>query len=161
MRLDVTRQGCLDFIPVIRQPEAGMINWKQHLIALTEQESARALKLDVSFFPPVREEGLLAWEATHAAVIPGELRGFLAESDGLEVGIGTRWVVRPLAEWDVREDLCSSRHRWVCFGDDATHRYLFPLAEQASIYQEERYGADEHFFAATFRRYLELVFRGV
>lgn len=138
-----------------------MTDWKKHLIALTEQESARSRKLDVSFFPPVREEALIVWEATHAAAIPGELRGFLAVSDGLEVGIGTRWVVRPLAEWVVREDLCSSSHRWVCFGDDPTHRYLYPITQEPSIYQEERFGADEHFFAATFRRYLELVFRGL
>lgn len=137
-----------------------MTDWKKHLISLTEQESARARKLDVSFFPPVRQEVLLAWEATHAAVIPGELREFLTVSDGLEVGIGTRWVVRPLTEWDVREDLCSSRYRWVCFGDDDTYRYLYPITDQPSIYQEERFGTAENFFAATFRRYLELVFRG-
>jgi len=137
-----------------------MTDWKKHLIALTEQDSARARKLDVSFFPPVPEEALLAWETTHDAELPAEWRSFLSVSDGLEVGIGTRWVVRPLAEWDVRENLCASRHRWVCFGDDAEHRYLFPLSDQPSIYEEERFGADEIFFAATFRRYLELVFRG-
>lgn len=134
--------------------------WKADIIALTEGPEARAAKIDASFFPPVSEARLAAWESAHQVSLPGEIRSYLLQSDGLEAARGLMWPVLPLARWEVIDDACASAHRWIRFGESAGHRYLLSLGHSSSIYRHENYGSDEEFFAPGFRAYLGKVFRG-
>lgn len=134
--------------------------WKAEIIALTEGAKARASKIDASFFPPVIEDRLAAWEMDHEVALPGEIRSFLLQSDGLEAARGLIWPVLPLGRWEVIDDPCASAHPWIRFGESATHRYLLSLGHSPSIYRHETFGSDEEFFAPTFRAYLGKVFQG-
>lgn len=136
------------------------MNWKPHIIRLTESEEARAGKIDASFFPPVSETHLHSWEETNAVALPDEIRSYLLQSDGLEAQRGEAWPILPLAQWEVLHDECLSATPWIRFGETATHRYLLSTGHSPSIYRHKKFGSDEEFFAATFSRYLELVFRG-
>lgn len=135
-------------------------SWKADIIALTEGPEARAAKIDASFFPPVSEGRLAAWETDHEIALPGEIRSYLLQSDGLEAARGLMWPVLPLARWEVIDDPCASAHPWIRFGESATHRYLLSLGHSPSVYRHETFGSDEEFFAPTFRTYLQKVFRG-
>lgn len=73
-------------------------DWKPFIIGLTEGAAARAGKIDASFFPPVSERRLSDWEARHGHKVPGEIRGFLLQSEGLEAARGLLWPVLPLAK---------------------------------------------------------------
>lgn len=135
-------------------------SWKADIIALTEGPEARAAKIDASFFPPVPEERLAAWETERGAVLPEEIRSYLAQSDGLEAARGLLWPVLPFARWEWIDDPCASAHPWIRFGESATHFYLLSMGHSPSVYRYERFGSDEEFFASTFRAYLAKVFRG-
>lgn len=134
--------------------------WKTEIIALTELPEARRHKIDASFFPPVEEELLSLWETEKNVTIPGEIRSFLLQSDGLEAARGELWPVLPLANWEVIDDPCASPHLWVRFGTGRDHRYLLSLGHSPSIYRHEYFGSEETFFASGFRHYLKKVFRG-
>lgn len=134
--------------------------WKADIIVLTEGPEARAAKIDASFFPPVSPGVLAGWEAENRIALPEEIRSYLLQSDGLEAARGVVWPVLPLARWEVIDNPCASAHPWIHFGESATHRYLLSLGHSPSIYRHETLGADEEFFAAGFRRYLQKVFRG-
>jgi len=136
------------------------MNWKPHIIRLTESEKARAGKIDASFFPPVEESRLAEWEQKNEIYLPQEIRSYLLQSEGLEAQRGEAWPVLPLDQWDVLRDGCASAAPWVHFGETASHRYLLSTGHSPSIYRCETFGSNEEFFAATFSRYLELVFRG-
>lgn len=135
-------------------------SWKLDIIALTESTEARAAKIDASFFPPVADESLAAWERLHSVEIPGEIRGFLAQSDGLEAARGLLWPVLPISRWELVDDPCASAQRWIRFGESTTHRYLLSLGHSPSVYRHETNGSDEEFFAPGFRSYLVNVFGG-
>jgi hypothetical protein len=120
--------------------------WKADIIALTEGPEARAAKIDASFFPPVSPEGLASWEEVNRVTVPGEIRSYLLQSDGLESARGMIWPVLPLARWEVSDDPCASAHPWIRFGESATHRYLLSLGHSPSIYRHEIFGTDEEFF---------------
>ncbi len=135
-------------------------SWKVAILGLTECPEARAAKIDASFFPPVADDQLADWERSHRVILPGEIRSFLLQSDGLEAARGLLWPVLPLARWDLIDDLCASGHPWVRFGQCAGHRYLLSLGHSPSIYRHETFGSDEEFFASSFRSYLKKVFRG-
>ncbi len=134
--------------------------WKTEIIALTEGVEARAARIDASFFPPVPEAHLAAWEADQGAVIPEAIRSYLAQSDGLEAARGLIWPVLPLARWEWIDDLCASAHPWIRFGESATHFYLLSMGHSPSVHRHERFGSDAEFFAPHFRGYLAKVFRG-
>jgi len=136
------------------------MNWRHHIIRLTESEKARAGKIDASFFPPVVESRLAEWEQKNEIYLPEEIRSYLLQSEGLEAQRGEAWPVLPLDQWDVLRDECASATPWVHFGETASHRYLLSTGHSPSIYRCETFGSNEEFFAATFSRYLELVFRG-
>ncbi len=134
--------------------------WKPAIISLTEGPEARARKIDASFFPPVPEETLAAWEGKHDLVIPAELRTFVRQSDGLEAACGQMWPVLPFARWEAIDDACLSGHPWIRFGEGSDHHYLVSLGHSPSIYRYQRFGSDEEFFAPGFHDYLRRVFRG-
>ena len=134
--------------------------WKPEIIALTELPEARRQKIDASFFPPVSEDHLHAWEAARDVTLPGEIRSYLLQSDGLEACRGELWPVLPLAQWEVINDPCAAAHLWIRFGTGREHLYLLSLGHSPSIYRHERFGSDEEFFAPGFRQYLKKVFRG-
>lgn len=136
------------------------MDWKAHIIRLTELEQARAEKIDASFFPPVPESQVTDWEKTHDISLPGEIRSYLLQSDGLEARRGEAWPVLPLPRWEILRDECASATPWIRFGETATHRYLLSTGHSPSIYRHETFGSNEEFFAATFSRYLDLVFLG-
>jgi len=143
-------------------------NWKADIIILTEHPESRRLKIDASFFPPVGEGNLTAWESGHGLRLPEDLRSFVLCSDGLEAQRGEMWPVLPLKHWDVLRDECVGPQPMVRFGESAGRRYFFlaessgPDAAPASalIRRHELHGSEDEFFAASFRRYLELVFEG-
>lgn len=134
-------------------------HWKTEIIALTELPEARALKNDASFFPPASPEQILTWEQRNGVTVPGEIRSFIQQSDGLEAGRGELWPVLPHAQWEVVRDECASSHAWIRFGEGGGHRYLLSLGHSPSIYRHERFGSDETFFARDFRQFLRKVFR--
>jgi hypothetical protein len=134
--------------------------WKPEIIALTELPEARRQKIDASFFPPVSEDHLRAWEAAQDVPLPGEIRSYLLQSDGLEASRGELWPVLPLAQWEVINDPCAAAHPWIRFGAGRDHLYLLSLGHSPSIYRHEHFGSKEAFFAAGFRAYLKKVFRG-
>lgn len=135
-------------------------DWKPYIIALTEGEAARAGKIDASFFPPLAEATLRSWESLHRHVIPGSLRGFLLQSDGLEAARGLLWPVLPLAKWELIDDPCASAHPWIRFGLSQSHHYHLSLGHSPSIYRSGILGSEEEFFAPAFGPYLEKTFRG-
>lgn len=134
--------------------------WKPEIIAFTELPEARQQKIDASFFPPVSEDRLSAWEATHHLSLPDHIRSYLLQSDGLEACRGELWPVLPLAQWEVIDDPCASAHPWIRFGAGRDHLYLLSLGHSPSIYRHPRFGSNEEFFAPGFRQYLKKVFRG-
>lgn len=134
--------------------------WKPHIISLTEGSRARERKCDASFFPPVSNEALRAWEDRNEITLPGEIRSYLQQSDGLEARRGEIWPVLPLRQWEVIHDACLSPHPWVRFGETEEFLYLLSMGHSPSIYRYNRYGSDEEFFAPGFGDYLEKIFRG-
>jgi len=134
--------------------------WKPEIIALTELPEARRQKIDASFFPPVPEDHLRAWETGQDVTLPGEVRSYLLQSDGLEACRGELWPVLPLAQWEVIDGPCAAGHPWIRFATGREHLYLLSLGHSPSIYRHERFGSDEEFFAPGFRSYLKKVFRG-
>jgi len=141
-------------------PHAAFVNWKQHIISLTETPTACSGKIDASFFPPNNDETLSAWEANHQLTIPTEIRSFLMQSDGLEAQRGEIWPILPFSEWVLIDDPCATVHPWLQFGETAGHHYLLSLGHSPSIYRVQRFGSDQQFFASSFQRYLELIYRG-
>ncbi|MDA8908721.1 MAG: SMI1/KNR4 family protein [Verrucomicrobiales bacterium] len=134
--------------------------WKAHIISLTEQQAARERKCDASFFPPVPEEKLLAWENEKDVSLPDEIRSYLLQSDGLEAQRGEIWPVLPLPQWEVIRDDCLAPHPWIRFGETLDFVYLLSLGHSPSIYRHAKSRSDEEFFAPGFRKYLEQIFRG-
>lgn len=134
--------------------------WKPEIIRLTELPEARQQKIDASFFPPVSEARLEAWETGHDVRLPGEIRGYMLQSDGLEACRGELWPILPLAQWEFINDPCAAAHPWIRFGAGRDHLYILSLGHSPSIYRHERFGSDEEFFAPGFRHYLKKVFRG-
>ncbi len=134
--------------------------WKSHIITLTEQASARASKIDASFFPLVSEAELTGWETAHESSIPDELRSFLAQSNGLEAQCGKVWPVLPIEKWEFIHDQCISSHPWIRFGESKEFRYLISLGHSPSIYRHATFGSDEEFFGSTFTNYLKKIFNG-
>lgn len=134
--------------------------WKPDIVALTELPAARAGKIDASFFPPVAEECIAAWERENGGAIPTELRSYLLASDGLEAARGELWPVLPFRQWEWIDLPCASAHPWIRFGEGRDHLYLISLGHSPSIYRHERFGDDLEFFAKSFRAYLEKVFAG-
>lgn len=136
------------------------ILWKPHIISLTEGKAARERKCDASFFPPVQEAALSSWESDHDLTLPDEIRSFVLQSDGLEAQRGEIWPVLPMRQWDVIRDECLAPHPWIKFGETEEFVYLLSLGHSPSIYRHARFGSDEEFFASSFGRYLEKIFRG-
>lgn len=134
--------------------------WKPEIIALTESPAARAGKIDASFFPPVSEAIIAAWEIQNGGTIPDEIRSYLLASDGLEAARGELWPVLPFRLWEWIGLPCASAHPWIRFGEGREHLYLISLGHSPSIYLHERFGEDLEFFAKSFRAYLEKVFEG-
>lgn len=134
--------------------------WKPEIVALTESPAARAGKIDASFFPPVSEATIAAWENQNGGAIPDEIRSYLLASDGLEAARGELWPVLPFRQWEWIDLPCASAHPWIRFGEGREHLYLISLGHSPSIYRHERFGDDLEFFARSFRAYLEKVFEG-
>ena len=133
-------------------------NWKPWIISLTELPQAREAKIDASFFPPVSEESLSEWEVKHEAMVPPELRSYLAKSDGLEAQRGEIWPVLPMAKWEFLDCGCVSPAPWIRFGETQEYRYLLSLDDRELVYRHETFVSEEKFFAASFSKYLEKVF---
>jgi hypothetical protein len=118
-------------------------DWKSEIISLTELPRAREHKIDASFFPAVSEDHLLKWEKENDLSLPGEMRSFLLQSDGLEAS----------------RDECSSPTPWLRFGEGREHRYLLSTGHSPSIYRHETFGLNEEFFSSSFRGFLKKVFQ--
>ena len=134
--------------------------WKPHIIRLTEGPAARARKCDASFFPPVSEETLADWESENSIPLHWEIRSYLTQSDGLEAQRGEIWPVLPLAQWIVIEDECVAPSPWIRFGETENFFYLLGTDSGSSIYRSAKFGSVAEFFSASFKNYLELIFRG-
>lgn len=134
------------------------MDWKPWIISLTELPAAREAKIDASFFPPVSEASLAAWESEHGSCIPRELRSFQFESDGLEAQRGEIWPVLPMSKWEFLDCGCVSPDPWIRFAETLKFRYLISLDDRGLIYRHETFGSKEEFFAASFSKYLEKVF---
>jgi|GEM_PF-467471 len=135
-------------------------SWKKDIISLTELATAREGKIDASFFPPVKEERLQKWEAENAREIPVEIRSYLSQSDGLEAQRGEIWPVLPLAQWMLIDDACACAEPMIRFGETDDYLYHVSLGHSPSIYRAEKLGSSLHFATASFRKFLELIFRG-
>ncbi len=136
------------------------ISWKKEIIALTEHPAAKAGKIDASFFPPVSEEAIQSWEIQQSRKIPGEIRSYLAQSDGLEAQRGEAWPVLPFSQWDLIDDACACSEPMLRFGETEEYFYHVSLGHSPSIYRAEKFGSRLEFATASFRKFLELVFRG-
>lgn len=134
--------------------------WKPHIIRLTEFPEARKSKIDASFFPPVPEQKLTEWEKKTGYPIPGEIRSFLAQSDGLEAQEGELWPVLPFQKWHMIDDPCASSVPMIRFGESGKHAFFLSLGHSPSIYREELFGPGEEFFTSSFSSYLEKIFQG-
>ncbi|MDF1737618.1 MAG: SMI1/KNR4 family protein [Verrucomicrobiales bacterium] len=135
-------------------------SWKKEIIALTEHPAAKAGKIDASFFPPVTENSIQSWEKENARDIPGEIRSYLCQSDGLEAQRGEIWPVLPLEQWTLIDDACAWAEPVIRFGETEEYFYHVSLGHSPSIYRAEKFGSKLQFSAATFRKFLELIFRG-
>ena len=136
------------------------LSWKKEIIALTEHPAAKAGKIDASFFPPVSEETIQSREATYERNIPGEIRSYLAPSDGLVAQRGEMWPVLPFSQWELIDDACACAEPMLRFGETENFFYHVSLGHSPSIYRAEKFGSRLEFAAASFRKFLELVFRG-
>lgn len=141
-------------------PEVTTKDWKAIIISMTEGAIARDLRIDASFFPPVSTEQLSLWEGKHRLSLPDRIRSFLTISNGLEAHEGRIWPVLPIEDWIVFHDECVGKHPWLVFAETDEYRYLQATGDSEAIYRCSRFGSDEEFFAATFEKYLEQVFRG-
>ena len=159
--LDFSGDGDTLFCITEHRPGFTRLNmaWKEQVISLTELPIARKERIDASFFPPQTEKQLTEWESLHDVKIPGDLRSFLEQSDGLEVACGQYWAVLPFAKWKVISNPCASPPPWIHFGEGKNHHYLLSLGHSPSIYRHEKLGSDDEFFAGKFDRFLELVFQ--
>lgn len=136
------------------------VPWKATIIEWTGHPEARARKIDASFFPPVPKSRLEKWEKENEIQIPEEIRSYLLVSNGLEAQRGETWPVLPIEDWEILLDECSCPHPRIRFGETQEFRYLLSLGHSPSIYRHARFGSEEEFFAPSFPRYLEKVFRG-
>ncbi len=136
------------------------ISWKKEIITLTEHPAAKAGKIDASFFPPVTEETIRSWETKNERNIPGEIRSYLCQSDGLEAQRGEIWPVLPFSQWELIDDACACSEPMLRFGETIDFFYHISLGHSPSIYRAERFGSRLEFTAASFTKYLEQVFRG-
>ncbi|MEC5125741.1 hypothetical protein VSU19_03200 [Verrucomicrobiales bacterium BCK34] len=134
--------------------------WKKEIIALTELPAAKERKIDASFFPPVGEESIQSWEQENSGTIPSEIRSYLCQSDGLEAQRGEIWPVLPLAQWTLIDDACACSEPVIRFGETGDYFYHVSLGHSPSIYRAEKFGSKLQFAAASFRKFLELIFRG-
>ena len=136
------------------------ISWKKHIITLTELPAAREKKIDASFFPPVAEPAIEAWEKANERTIPEEIRSYLSRSDGLEAQRGEIWPVLPFAQWTLIDDACACAEPMIRFGETEDYFYHVSLGHSPSIYRAGKFGSPLEFSAASFRKFLEIIFRG-
>jgi hypothetical protein len=136
------------------------VSWKKDIISLTEHPAAKEGKIDASFFPPVDEKRIEAWEKENVRKIPDEIRSYLSQSDGLEAQRGEIWPVLPLAQWTLIDDACACAEPMIRFGETEDYLYHVSLGHSPSIYRAEKLGSSLHFATASFQKFLELVFRG-
>ncbi|MEM9281186.1 MAG: SMI1/KNR4 family protein [Verrucomicrobiota bacterium] len=135
------------------------IDWKRHIITLTEGSDARAAKRDASFFPPVADSTISGWEAAHKIKIPVQFRSFLNQSNGLEAQCGTMWPVLPFEDWETVSVDTQIPKILVRFGERENCTFLFVPEMDGAIFlgsPEVPYVP----FAPTFADFLETIFRG-
>ena len=135
-------------------------SWKKDIINLTEHPAAREGKIDASFFPPVQEVTIEAWERANSRKIPDEIRSYLLQSDGLEAQRGEIWPVLPIAQWTLIDDACACAEPVIRFGETEEYFYHISLGHSPSIYRAEKFGSRLEFSAASFRKFLAVIFRG-
>ena len=135
--------------------------WKAVVLALTEHPNARAAKRDSTFFPPVTESEVAAWEARMEVSLPATLRGYYLQSNGLEAQKGTIWPILPLAECQVVDCGCRSNVPWLKFGKTPEADYFAEIKPGSrAVYRNDGFSSEMEFYAGDLERYLRDLFHG-